>query len=97
MPVTLHDVEHVATLARLSFTAEEKQRLTGELNAILRYMEKLNSLDTSDVEPLTHVTESTNVMREDSHQPGLTREEALQNAPAKNDEFFKVPKVLGDR
>ena len=60
-------------------------------------MEQLNSLDTDDVEPLTHVNESTNVMREDSRRAGLTREQALHNAPAKNDEFFKVPKVLGDR
>lgn len=97
MPVTLRDVEYVAALARLSFTAEEKQRLTGELNAVLHYMEQLNLLDTSNVEPLTHVTGSTNVMRDDTRRPGLTREEALQNAPVKSGRFFRVPKVLGDR
>jgi aspartyl-tRNA(Asn)/glutamyl-tRNA(Gln) amidotransferase subunit C len=97
MPVTISDVEHVAALARLSFNEEEKQRLTGELNTILGYMEQMNRLDTSAVEPLTHVIEISNVFRQDEPVPGLTREEALRNAPSRNEAFFKVPKVLGDR
>lgn len=97
MSVTLRDVEHVASLARLSFTEEEKQRLTQQLNEILAYMEQLNSLDTSHVEPLSHVIELNTVFREDVLTPGLTREEALLNAPAKTDRFFKVPKVIEER
>jgi aspartyl-tRNA(Asn)/glutamyl-tRNA(Gln) amidotransferase subunit C len=68
-----------------------------DLNTILEYMEQLNELDTSNVEPLSHVIEMTNVFREDVLRPGLTREEALRNAPAKTAKFFKVPKVIGER
>jgi aspartyl-tRNA(Asn)/glutamyl-tRNA(Gln) amidotransferase subunit C len=97
MCVTIKDVEHVAALARLSFTDEEKQKLTGELNAILAYVEQLNSLDTSSVEPLSHVVELKNVFRDDVHAESLTREEVLKNAPAASEKFFRVPKVIGDR
>jgi aspartyl-tRNA(Asn)/glutamyl-tRNA(Gln) amidotransferase subunit C len=97
MAVTLHDVEHVAALARLSFSEEEKVRLTEQLNTILAYMEELNTMDTSAVEPLAHVIELQNVFREDTLKPCLSREEALQNAPAKTEEFFRVPKVIGER
>jgi aspartyl-tRNA(Asn)/glutamyl-tRNA(Gln) amidotransferase subunit C len=97
MSVTIKDVEHVAALARLSFTDEEKQKLTGELNAILAYMEQLNSLDTSSVEPLSHVIELKNVFRDDVRTESLPREEALKNSPAATEKFFRVPKVIGDR
>jgi len=95
--VTVQDVEYIARLARLSFTDEEKQRLTVELNTILGYMEQLNSVPTDDVEPLSHVIDLQSVMREDRQVPGLSREDALKNAPARTDEFFKVPKVIADR
>ena len=97
MAVTRQDVEHVAALARLSFSDEQKQKLTGQLNEILQYMEQLNALDTTAVEPLSHVIELQNVFRQDVQRPGLTQEEALRNAPAKNEQFFKVPKVIADR
>jgi aspartyl-tRNA(Asn)/glutamyl-tRNA(Gln) amidotransferase subunit C len=97
MSVTIQDVEHVAALARLSFSEEEKQKLTAQLNEILRYMEQLNTLDTANIEPLSHVIELQNVFREDVQRPSLPREEALKNAPSKTEEFFKVPKVIGDR
>jgi len=97
MSVTIKDVEHVASLARLSFSEEEKQKLTLQLNEILEYMEQLNQLDTNNVEPLSHVIELSNVFREDELKPTLTREEALRNAPAKTEKFFKVPKVIGER
>ena len=97
MSVTIQDVEHVAALARLSFSEEEKQKLTAQLNEILRYMELLNALDTANIEPLSHVIELQNVFREDVQRPSLPREEALKNAPSKTEEFFKVPKVIGDR
>lgn len=97
MSVTIKDVERIATLARLSFPDAEKEKLTHELNDILKYMEQLNSLDTSNIEPLSHVIELNNVFREDEVKPGVTREEALKNAPAKSEKFFKVPKVIGER
>jgi len=96
MSVTIKDVEHIATLARLSFTDEEKRQFTDQLNTILAYIDQLNSLDTSKVEPLTQVIESNNVFRDDVVVPGLTTDRALANAPARTEEFFKVPKVIGD-
>lgn len=97
MSVTIKDVEHVAALARLSFSETEKQKLTGELNTILQYMEQLNAVDTSHVEPLSHVIEYENVLRDDNLAPGLSHGAALRNAPARTEKFFKVPKVIGDR
>ena len=96
MSVTINDVEHVAELARLRFTAADKEKFRNQLNQILAYMEKLNELDTTDVEPLSHVIESSNVFREDRTRPSSPREEMLKNAPDKTDKFFKVPKVIGD-
>ncbi len=96
MAVTIKDVEHVAKLARLSFPEAEKEKMTHQLNDILKYMEQLNSLDTSNVEPLSHVIELNNVFREDEAKPCVTREEALKNAPSKSEKFFKVPKVIGE-
>ncbi|HLX11513.1 MAG TPA: Asp-tRNA(Asn)/Glu-tRNA(Gln) amidotransferase subunit GatC [Bacteroidota bacterium] len=97
MAVTKNDVAHIAKLARLSFTEAEMEALTHHLNDILKYVEKLNTLDTSNVEPLSQVIDSTNVFRDDIVGPSLPREDALMNAPAHTDEFFRVPKVLGDK
>ena len=97
MSVTLKDVDHIAKLARLEFNDEEKEKLTHQLNSILVYMEQLNKLDTDKVEPLSHVIDLDNVLREDVVKPGLSVEEALKNAPSKTESFFKVPKVIGDR
>ncbi len=94
MSVTIKDVEHVATLARLEYTDEEKEKFTHQLNDILSYMEKLNELDTTNVEPLSHVIELQNVFREDKQEPSYPQEEMLKNAPSKNEKFFKVPKVI---
>ncbi|MBI5215607.1 MAG: Asp-tRNA(Asn)/Glu-tRNA(Gln) amidotransferase subunit GatC [Ignavibacteriae bacterium] len=94
MSVTIKEVERVANLARLEFTEEEKETFTHQLNDILAYMEKLNELDTSNVEPLSHVIELQNVFREDTVEPSPPREEMLKNAPSKNEKFFKVPKVI---
>lgn len=97
MSVTIKEVEHVAALARLSFTEAEKHNMVSHLNGVLQYMEELNTLDTSNVEPLSHVIELSNVFRKDELKPCVTREEALKNAPARTEKFFKVPKVIGDR
>lgn len=97
MAVTVAEVEHIAKLAKLEFSEAEKEKFTHQLNSILAYVEQLNRLDTTDVEPLSHVIDLRNVLREDVVQPGLTTEEALMNAPSKTEEFFRVPKVISDR
>ncbi|MDE3057271.1 MAG: Asp-tRNA(Asn)/Glu-tRNA(Gln) amidotransferase subunit GatC [Bacteroidota bacterium] len=95
MSVTIKDVEHISDLARLEFSEQEKEKFTHQLNDILKYVEKLNELDTSNVEPLSHVIELQNIFRADKVKPSIPTEEALKNAPAKTEEFFKVPKVIG--
>ena len=97
MSVTIHDVDHIATLARLSFTDDEKRQFTDQLNTILAYIDQLNTLDTSSVAPLTQVVEAENVLRPDDVKPGLTVDASLANAPARTEEFFKVPKVIGEK
>ncbi len=92
--ITLHDVEYVAGLAQLTLDEETKQRLVGELGDILAYMDKLNELDTSGVEPMMHVLEITNVYRDDVVQPSLERDAAFMNAPKTDGEYFLVPKIL---
>jgi aspartyl-tRNA(Asn)/glutamyl-tRNA(Gln) amidotransferase subunit C len=92
--VTLKEVEYIAELARLKFSEDELQNFTHQLNQILKYVEKLNELDTENVEPLSHPIEGNNVFREDILRPSISREEALKNAPDSDDEFFKVPKVI---
>ncbi len=94
MAVTIQEVERIAKLAKLEFTDAEKQTLTRHLNEIITYMEKLNELDTTNVEPLSQVLDLANVMREDEVKPSLSRDDALRNAPARTEEFFKVPKVI---
>ncbi|MFB9326473.1 Asp-tRNA(Asn)/Glu-tRNA(Gln) amidotransferase subunit GatC [Paenibacillus aurantiacus] len=94
MSITLKDVEHVAKLARLALTEQEKEQFTGQLNAILKYAEKLNQLDTDGIEPTSHVLPVTNVMREDEVRESVSNETALKNAPDEEDGQFKVPAVL---
>lgn len=87
-------VEKLAHLARLEIKTEEKEALKGDLQKMISFIDKLNELDTSGVEPLIFMTDEVNVLREDEVVPVISREEALLNAPNKNDEFFKVPKVI---
>ena len=94
MAVTKKDVEYIAALARLKFNDAELENYTHQLNDILKYVEKLNELNTDNVEPLSHPVENTNVFREDKLKPSISTEEALKNAPNRTDEFFKVPKVI---
>ena len=95
MKITKETIEHVANLARLNLTEQEKEKLTIEMASIISYMDKLNELDTTNIEPRSHVLQMKNVFREDIVQPSVDREDALKNAPSKNEEFFKVPKVIG--
>jgi len=95
MAVTKQEVEKIAQLAHLEFNESEIENLTKDMNQILHHMDKLNELDTSNVEPLSHPIEVKNVFREDELKASIKREEALKNAPDKDEEFFKVPKVIG--
>lgn len=94
MSISMQDVEHVAKLARLDLTEEEKQTFTGQLNAILKYAEQLNSIDTDGVEPTSHVVPMSNVMREDEVRPSLPLDKVFLNAPDEEDGQFKVPAIL---
>ncbi len=88
------DVKYVAHLARLNLTPEEETKLGAQLGNILGYIEKLNEVDVSGVEPTAHAFPIINVWRADEIKPSLTNEEALQNAPAKANGLFVVPKIV---
>lgn len=92
--ITLNDVEYVAGLAHLRFSEAEKEKLARELEAILSYVDQLNELDTSGVEPMMHVLDLANVYRADEVGPSLDRETALMNAPKTDGEFFLAPRIL---
>lgn len=94
MRITPEQVEHVARLARLAVGQEEKERLVQQLGDILTYIEKLNELDTSRVEPTSHVLPMKNIFREDEIRPSLPREEITGLAPGGTGEFFRVPKII---
>ena len=95
MAVTRKDAEHIAELARLKFDDSEIENFTQDLNNILTYVEKLNELDTENVEPLSHPVEGVKAFREDVVKESIPHEDALRNAPSKDEDFFKVPKVIG--
>jgi aspartyl-tRNA(Asn)/glutamyl-tRNA(Gln) amidotransferase subunit C len=94
MSVTIKDVEKIATLAKLKFDGEELERLKGDMNQILGYIDVLNELDLTDIEPLENINEIENVLRKDEPTDCISTEEALKNAPARTGKYFKVPKVL---
>ena len=94
MSMTAEEVAKVALLARLRLAPDELELFTGQLNAIVGFVEQLGELDTTNVEPLAHGVEVHNVFREDVRGTSLPREEALANAPKRNAESFLVPAVL---
>jgi len=94
--ITRAEVEQVARLARLELGEEEKAQLTAQLDAILGYMETLNTLDTAGVEPTTTVIPMVSVMRDDVVRPSLDREDALANAPDREGAYFRVPRIIED-
>ena len=87
-------IEHLAQLARLSVSDNEKTLFASQIDSILSYMDKLNELDTGNVEPTSHVVSLSNVVREDLPKDSLEREEALMNAPDRTDKFYRVPKII---
>ena len=91
--ITIKDVEHVAKLARLELSEEEKEKFTHQLGDVLAHVEMMNEVDTTGVEPMNHPIDFVNVMREDKKIYENTREELMSNAPDIEGEFFKVPKI----
>ena len=94
MKIDRSEVKHVAGLARLKVTDEDITRLTGQLNSILTYMEKLNELDTTDIEPMAHALALRTAFRDDDVRPSLDPDQALENAPQRDGTFFVVPRVI---
>ena len=94
MKLSKEEVEHVAWLARLELTEEEKVRLTGQLNQLMVHFEKLQELDTTGIEPTSHSIPVENVFREDAVGPCLSPETAISNAPLVRDDHFVVPQVV---
>jgi aspartyl-tRNA(Asn)/glutamyl-tRNA(Gln) amidotransferase subunit C len=90
-----HEVASIASLAKLNYSSEELDAFTVQFGRIVDYIGAITSLDVQDVEPMTHVHDVVNVLRDDVEGTSLPTSEALHNAPKKNESFFKVPKVLG--
>ncbi len=88
------DVHYVAHLARIALTPAEEEKFGAQLSQVLGYIEKLNPLDVSGIEPTAHAVPLVNVVRPDEVRPSLTNEEALRNAPAKANGLFLVPKIV---
>lgn len=91
--ITIKEVEHIATLARLTLTDEEKKLYAEQLSEILEYFSQLESIDTANVEPMSHPIDSTNVMRDDHIESPQGHEKMLENAPDKEGPYFRVPKI----
>ncbi len=94
MKITKKEVEYVAHLARLRLKPEDAEKFTSQLDQILTYFEKLQELDTSEIEPTSHPIPIVNAFREDEVKPSLDIEDVLANAPDKEGNFFKVPKII---
>jgi aspartyl-tRNA(Asn)/glutamyl-tRNA(Gln) amidotransferase subunit C len=87
-------VDKLASLARLQFDDVEKAGIKTDLQKMIQFVEKLNELDTTGVEPMLHMSDNINMLREDEVKGSISRQEGLKNAPLQDDQFFKVPKVI---
>jgi aspartyl-tRNA(Asn)/glutamyl-tRNA(Gln) amidotransferase subunit C len=94
MKIDTKTIEKMAYLSRIELSQNEKENLAEEAEKILEWMDKLNELDTSEIEPLYHIHNNKNTMREDKSMNTLSRDEALYNSPVKDQKYFKVPKVI---
>lgn len=95
-PISEQTIREVAKLARLNLTDDEAKLFSTQLGDVLGAIDQLKQLDVKDVKPMPHALDQVNVFREDNEQTRMTVDEALSNAPDKDEPFFKVPKVLGD-
>ena len=94
MDISNEMVDKLADLAKLEFNSEEKEKIKDDLNKIITFIDKLNELDTEHVEPLIFMTDEVNILREDEVKQVIMHEDALKNAPAKDSDYFRVPKFL---
>ena len=94
MSIDRETIKHVAHLARIELQANELEKLSGELDEILGFIDKLKDLDVEDVKPASHILPLSNVLREDEPQVSLSPQKALENAPSKKGNFFSVPKII---
>jgi aspartyl-tRNA(Asn)/glutamyl-tRNA(Gln) amidotransferase subunit C len=94
MQVTDELFNKIAELSRLEFTDQEREIVKADLQKMIGFIDKLKEVDTTGVEPLLHMTDNVNILRADNIENMVTREEALKNAPLKDENFFKVPKVI---
>lgn len=94
MKLSREEVEHVALLARLALSEEEKERFRTQLSSILEYVEIISRLETAQIEPIYHVLPLQNVFRPDGIKKPFSRKEVLQNAPEQDDGYFKVPRII---
>ena len=92
MSITLEQIKHLAHLSRLEFSEEELKEMQGDMGKILDFVAQIDALDLSGIEPLTQMSDSVNVMREDQTKGMIQKEEALRNAPDANSDYFRVPK-----
>ncbi len=88
-------MDYVGILAKLELSAEEKEQAKKDMERMLAYFDKLNELDTTGIEPVSHITKVQNVFREDMVTNGDEQEKTLQNAPGEKDNMFMVPKIFG--
>jgi aspartyl-tRNA(Asn)/glutamyl-tRNA(Gln) amidotransferase subunit C len=88
------EIEHVAMLARLKLTEKEKKLFSDQVGSIIDYINKLNELDTGNVQPTAHVLPIKNVFRQDALKESLPRDSALKNAPERNKSYYRVPKII---
>jgi aspartyl-tRNA(Asn)/glutamyl-tRNA(Gln) amidotransferase subunit C len=94
MKISTEIVDHIAHLSRLKFDGEEKIQIQQDLENMISFMDKLNEIDTQNIEPLVFMSEEINVLREDEEKITITAAEALKNAPKKDSDYFRIPKVL---
>jgi len=94
MKIDAHMVDNLAHLARLRFDDSEKESIRTDLESMVAFVEKLQTIHTEGVEPLLHISDAANVLREDVVKGSVSREEALLNSPVSDETFFKVPKVI---
>ncbi|PKQ66722.1 Asp-tRNA(Asn)/Glu-tRNA(Gln) amidotransferase subunit GatC [Raineya orbicola] len=94
MKINQEILSSIAHLARLEIEPNREEAMMNELSKILTWMEKLNEIDTEQVEPLTHISAEINIFREDEPAPSLDHEKALLNAPKRDANYFRVPKVI---
>jgi aspartyl-tRNA(Asn)/glutamyl-tRNA(Gln) amidotransferase subunit C len=93
--IDIKTVDEIAHLARLEFNEASKGEILNDMNRMLDFVHKLNELDTENIEPLIYMTEEKNVLRPDEPEVTITQKEALKNAPKKDSDYFKAPKVIG--